>query len=307
MDKFKGMRYLCQIAETGSFSGAARLARVPVSSLSRSIAALESELGAELLKRSTRHVALTEIGRIYLDQCRDILAAVDRAEGQVVSYQSTPSGVLRISALPMYAEVRLQPILDDLQAAYPEIVLDLELSNQVSDLNRDGIDIAIRGGGIPDERVIAQYIDDNTHFLCAAPKYLEQYGTPQTVADLAGHKCLLYRAPRRVLHWQAERKGSWFPVEIKTAMISNGGQILRKALVEGKGLSLLPRWCMEAELSRGEVTLLPFTEKLATTADPTLGVYLLYQRPQYVIPKIKVAVDFLRSRLLPGQQSFPLA
>ena len=171
MDKFKAMRYLCQIVQTGSFSGAARLAGVPVSSLSRSIQALESELGAQLLKRSTRHVATTEIGRIYVDQCQDILIAVDRAEGQVGSYQSSPSGVLRISALPLYAEVSLMPILETLQEAYPDIVIDLDLSNQVADLDRDGIDIAIRGGGIPDGRIIAQYIDDNTHFLCASPAY----------------------------------------------------------------------------------------------------------------------------------------
>ena len=305
MDKFKAMRYLCQIVQTGSFSGAAKLAGVPVSSLSRSIRSLESELGAELLKRSTRHVATTEIGQLYVDQCRDILFAVDRAEGQVGSYQSSPSGVLRISALPLYAEVRLMPILEVLQETYPEIVIDLDLSNQVSDLDRDGIDIAIRGGGVPDGRVIAQYIDDNTHCLCASPQYLEQYGTPQDVADLAGHKCLLYRAPGRVLHWLVEHNGNWLPVDIQTAMISNGGQVLRQATVAGKGLGLFPRWSMEAELSRGDISLVPFEATLATTPDPTMGVYLLYQRPQYVIPKIKVAVDFLRAHLQPGQQSLP--
>ncbi|MBL4826370.1 MAG: LysR family transcriptional regulator, partial [Spongiibacteraceae bacterium] len=209
MDKLKSMRYFCSIDQTGSFSGAARLAKVPVSTLSRSIQALESDLGAELLKRSTRHIALTEIGQIYLEQCKDILAAIDRAEGQVGSYQSTPSGVLRISALPLYAEMRLLPILEALQETYPDIVIDLDLSNQVSDLNRDGIDIAIRGGRVPNQRVIAQRIDDNTPLLCASKAYLTQYGTPRTVADLANHKALLYRAPAGVLYWQVEYKGVW--------------------------------------------------------------------------------------------------
>ena len=303
MDKLKAMQYFCRIDETGSFSAAARLAGVPVSSLSRSIAALESDLGAELLKRSTRHVALTEIGRIYLDQCRDILAAIDRAEGQVGSYQSHPSGVLRISALPMYAEIRLLPILEALQQAYPEIVIDLDLSSQVTDLNRDGIDIAIRGGTIPDERVIAQYVDDNTPLLCASPEYLRQHGVPITVADLASHKGILYRAPGKVLHWQVQRNGDWFPIEIQTAIISNGGRVLLQALLAGKGMGLFPRWCIEEELVRETLSLVPLKETLATTPDSTVGVYLLYQRPQYVIPKVKVAVDFLRAHLLPGQQS----
>ncbi|MGI9292538.1 MAG: LysR family transcriptional regulator [Pseudomonadales bacterium] len=302
MDKLRAMRYFCQIGETGSFSGAARLNNVPVSSLSRGIQALESELGAELLKRSTRHVALTEIGHIYLDHCEGILTAIDRAENVVSSYQSNPSGVLRISALPLYVEVRLLPILEALQDAYPEIVIDLELSNQVTDLNRGGVDIAFRGGAVPDERVIAQYVEDNTPLLCAAPRYLHQHGTPSSVADLANHKAILYRAPKRVLHWQVERKGSWLPVEVQTALISNGGEVIKRALLAGKGLGLLPRWCMQEELARGEVTLVPLQETVSTTANPTIGVYLLYQRPQYVIPKIKVAVDFLRAQLLPAHQ-----
>jgi DNA-binding transcriptional LysR family regulator len=303
MDKLKAMQYLCQIVQTGSFSAAARLAGVPVSSLSRSLKALESELGAELLKRSTRHVATTEIGSIYVEQCQDILNAVGRAESQVGSYQSHPSGVLRISALPLYAQIRLMPILEALQDAYPDIVIDLDLSNRVSDLSRDGVDIAIRGGGIPTGRIVAQYIDDNTHFLCASPGYLEQHGTPRRLEDLAAHKCLLYRAPGRVMHWQVEHGGSWLPVAIQTSMISNDGSLLRQAMVAGKGLGLFPRWCMEAELLRGDLVLVPFDRTLATTADPTMGVYLLYQRPAYVIPKIKVAVDMLRSHLLCGQQS----
>ncbi|MFT5690849.1 MAG: DNA-binding transcriptional LysR family regulator [Oceanicoccus sp.] len=297
MDKLKTMRYFCRIDETGSFSGAARLAAVPVSTLSRSIQALELELGAELLRRSTRHVVLTEIGKIYLDHCKDIIAAIDRAEGQVGSYQSSPSGVLRISALPLYAEVRLLPILEELQASYPDIVIDLDFSNQVADLSRDGIDIAIRGGSIPDERVIAQYIDDNTPLLCASTEYLEKYGVPETVADLSNHKAILYRAPGKVLYWQVEVGGNWSSVEIKTALISNGGRMLQDALLAGKGMGLFPRWCMEDALAKGDIALVPLPGKISTSPSPTTGIYLLYQRPQYVIPKIKVAVDFLRARL----------
>ncbi len=297
MDKLKAMRYFCRIEESGSFSGAARLESVPVSTLSRSIQALELELGAELLKRSTRHLVLTEIGQIYLDQCKDILAAIDRADGQVGSYQSSPSGVLRISALPLYADVRLLPILDELQEAYPEIIIDLDYSNQVTDLSRDGIDIAIRGGRVPDERVIAQYIDDNTPLLCASKQYLKEYGVPQTVADLSKHKALLYRAPGKVLNWLVESEGTWSPVDIQTALISNGGRMLQEALISGKGMALFPRWCMEEALESGNVEIVSLPENISNATNPATGIYLLYQRPQYVIPKIKVAVDFLRARL----------
>ncbi len=297
MDKLNAMRFFCQIAESGSFSAAARKLKVPVSSLSRSLQALESELGAALLKRSTRHVAVTEIGHIYLEQCQAILQNVNRAESLVSDYQSTPSGILRISALPMYADVRLLPALERLQEAYPEIIVDLDLSNQVMDFQRDGFDIVFRGGGIPEDRVIAHYVDNNTPMLCAAPAYLEQHGTPKTVSDLRHHKAVFYRAPHKVMRWLYERDKEWSPVDIDTAIISNGGHIIRQALVSGKGMGLMPGWCMQKELERGELVLVPLQETLSTTVDPSIGIYLLYQHAQYAIPKIKVAVDLFRQQL----------
>jgi len=301
MDKFKAMRYFCHIAETSSFSASARQLKVPVSTLSRSLQALESELGAALLQRSTRHVSLTEIGNIYLQHCESILLAMDRADSQVGGYQSHPSGILRISALPLYAEVRLLPLLEEFQQRYPEIVIDLDLSNQVVDLNRDGIDITFRGGSIPEERVIAHYVDENNSLLCASPDYLKRFGTPETIEDLSRHKAILYRAPGRVLRWQQKQAGNWMPVDIGTALISNGGQVIRQAVVSGKGLCLLPPWCMEEELARGDLVLVPFEPTISGTTVQQMGVYLLYQHAQYVIPKIKVAVDFFRQSLQPTQ------
>ncbi len=298
MDKIKAMQYFSYIGETGSFSAAARVAQVPVSSLSRSIQALESELGAELLKRSTRHVAMTEIGKIYLNQCRDILAAIERADGQVGSYQSSPSGVLRISALPQYAETRLLPILEAFQQQYPEIVFDLELSSQVSDLSRDGVDIAIRGGSAPDGRVIAQKLEDNTHRLCASRTYLERYGTPSCVAELRQHKALLYRAPNQILHWHQQCAGEWLPIEIPTALISNSVRVIQRYLLAAQGMAMLPQWCVEDALATGSLCWVPTDELISVIpAHPATSIYLLYQRPQYVIPKIKVAVDFLKLHL----------
>ena len=277
MDKLNAMRFFCEIAESGSFSAAARKLKVPVSSLSRSLQALESELGAALLKRSTRHVGVTEIGHIYLEHCQSILQSINRAESQVSGYQSIPSGILRISALPMYADVRLLPALDRLQEAYPDIIIDLDLSNQVMDFQRDGIDIAFRGGGIPEDRVIAHYVDNNIPMLCASPGYLSQFGTPKTVSDLRDHKAVLYRAPHKILHWQYERGKEWSSVDINTAIICNGGYIIQQALVSGKGMGLMPRWSMQKELDRGDLVLVPLQETLSTTPDPTIGVYLLYQ------------------------------
>lgn len=298
MNKLKAMYHLCCIAETGSFSAAAKLANAPVSTVSRSIQALESELGAELLKRSTRHVALTEIGKIYLNESKDILAAIDRAEGRVGSYQNAPSGVLRISALPSYAEFRLLPLLQEFQSRYPKIVLDLELSNQATELHRDGADIAIRGGSKPKGRVIAQRLEDNTHRLCASTSYINKFGTPQTIAELSHHRALLYRSPVQVLHWHVKSHGTWERVNINTAQISNSLRVIRQGLLTDQGMAMLPTWSIEEEIADGRLRWVPMQETLSIVAsNPTSSIYMLYQQPQYTIPKIKVAVDYFKQHL----------
>jgi DNA-binding transcriptional LysR family regulator len=298
MDKLKAMYHLCCIAEVGSFSAAAKLANVPVSTVSRSIQALESELGAALLKRSTRHVALTEIGKIYFNESKDILAAINRTEGRVGSYQNAPSGVLRISALPHYAEFRMLPLLEEFQSRYPQIVIDLELSNQAADLHRDGIDIAIRGGTAPDGRIIAQRLEDNTHRLCASTSYLNKFGMPQTIAELSHHRALLYRSPAQVLHWHVESQGTWQRVDISTAQISNSLRVIRQALLTDQGMAMLPSWSIEEEIADGQLCWVPMPEVLSVGAGhPASSIYMLYQQPQYTIPKIKVAVDYFKEHL----------
>lgn len=298
MDKLKAMQYFCAIRTAGSFSAAARKEKVPVSTLSRAIQALEAELGAELVKRSTRHVALTEIGKIYVEQCQSILKAVERAEGQVGSYQSSPSGILRISALPFYAELRIQPLLEQFHSLYPDIILDLDLSNQVSDLSRDGIDIAFRGGSAPDERVIAQWIENNTPRLCASTRYLQQYGEPTTIVELAKHKAILYRATSSILKWHVSFNGEWHPIDIQPSLISSSGSAMLQALLTGQGMAMMPHWSVAKEVAKGKVEFLNFPETLSITAShPKTGIYMLYQKPQYEIPKIKVAVDYFKEKL----------
>ncbi|CAA0111070.1 HTH-type transcriptional regulator DmlR [Zhongshania aliphaticivorans] len=296
MDKLKAMYHLCCIAEVGSFSAAAKLAGVPVSTVSRSIQSLESELGAALLKRSTRHVALTEIGKIYLNECKDILAAIDRVEGRVGSYQNAPSGVLRISALPHYGEFRLLPLLEEFQQRYPKIVIDLELSSYAADLQRDGIDIAIRGGREPDGRVIAQRLEDNTHRLCASQSYINKFGMPHNLSELVRHRAILYRSPAQVLHWHVESQGGWRRIDIDTAQISNSLRVIRQGLLTDQGVAMLPSWSIEDDIADGRLCWIPIQETLSVIADQPVGsVYMLYQQPQYTIPKIKVAVDFFKN------------
>ena len=176
MDQIRALRYFCEVAETGSFTRAAEVFSVPPSSLSRRVAALEQSLGATLLKRSTRSVQLTEIGQLYFRQVKDILSQLEQSDTAVRSYQAKPMGQLRISAMTNFGERLLLPLLDEFKALYPEVILDVSLSDAVSNLGRDEVDIAIRGGYAPNERVQAIRLKDNEFIPVASPDYRTDRG-----------------------------------------------------------------------------------------------------------------------------------
>ena len=146
MDQLRALRYFCKVVETGSFTKAAESFSVPASSLSRRIADLEKSLGANLLKRTTRVVQVTEIGRVYYEQVQDVLAQLASSDESVRAYQASPTGILRISTMVTFGEEILMPLLDEFKHRYPEIILDVSFSDELSTLSRDEVDIAIRGG-----------------------------------------------------------------------------------------------------------------------------------------------------------------
>lgn len=301
MDQLKAMRYFVKVAESGSFTKAAQHFDVPASSLSRRVADLENHLGAVLLKRSTRVVRLTEIGRLYLQQVRDILSRLEATDELVGSYQSKPMGHLKISATVGFGETLLLPLMDEFSSRYPDIVLDIELSDALSTLGRDDVDIAIRGGYVPDERVVAVKLRDNRFILAGAPAYLEREGMPSQPQDLKDHKGLLYRAPVGILPWISLIEGEWQDVSPHKVAVSNAGRWLVDKAIKGDGLLMLPRWALQGTLDSGELLEIPLNPEVAVTRSEKLGIYLLYQQNRYQVPKIRAAVDFLVTRLSVSQ------
>ncbi|OOV86866.1 LysR family transcriptional regulator [Oceanospirillum linum] len=297
MDQLKAMRYFVKVAEAGSFTKAAQHFDVPASSLSRRVADLENHLGAVLLKRSTRVVRLTEIGRLYLQQVRDILSRLEATDELVGSYQSKPMGHLKISATVGFGETLLLPLMDEFSDRYPEIVLDIELSDALSTLGRDDVDIAIRGGYVPDERVVAVKLRDNRFILAGSPAYLEREGMPAHAQDLKEHKGLFYRAPIGILPWISMINDEWQDVSPHKVAVSNAGRWLVDKASKGDGLLMLPRWALQSALDRGALLEIPLNPAVAVTRSEKLGIYLLYAQNRYQVPKVKAAVDFLVTRL----------
>ncbi|WLQ16346.1 LysR substrate-binding domain-containing protein [Hahella aquimaris] len=296
MDKLRAMQYLLKVADTLSFSRAAKSFGVPASSISRRIADLEADLGVELLHRTTRTVRLTEIGVIYVEHVRSGVAQLDDAEEMVSLHSRTPSGTLRISAMPSFSQLLL-PAVIAFNERYPDILLDLHFSDAVVEMGRERIDIAIRSSLLTQERVVARKIHSHNYLLAASPEYLKRNGTPRTLEDLQDHPALLYRGPSSVLKWYGQDADGWYELPISPLMISNDGATLVAMACQHRGLVLLPQWGLEGYVKRGELTPIVLNRPISVRRGTEASLYLMYLHARYQIPKVKLAADFLFEHL----------
>ncbi|MDA9176089.1 LysR substrate-binding domain-containing protein [Alphaproteobacteria bacterium] len=294
MDQLRAISYFIKVAELGSFAEASKALGVPASSVSRRLQDLEAALGVTLLSRTTRVVKLTELGQIYLDRVRPTINDLRHANELVRNQLSAPKGSLRISAITGYGEYMVVPALRRLRQLYPDLIVDLELTDQLIDLANDDVDIAIRVTAAPPERAIARQLNGNRSVLVASPDYLSQHGIPETLDDLQHHQTLLYRGPDRIVYWQAKTAGGWTEIKTQPAFVCNIGKELRAEAAAGHGLALLPSWGVQPQIDAGHLQAVTLNDgKLHLSRNEQTGTYLLYQQPKYRLTKIKVAVDFL--------------
>jgi len=305
MDQLRALKYFVQVVETGSFTKAAEVFSVPASSLSRRVADLEKNLGATLLKRTTRVVSLTEVGQSYYQQVSEIIRSLELSDESVRSYQTTPMGVLNISCTVGFGEQILLPLLDQFTELYPLITLNITLSDELSTLARDQVDIAIRGGYAPDQRVVAIKLMDNDFIAVAAPAYIEKFGQPTEAQQLKQHQGLFFKTPTGPVPWLSEINGQWQDLDVTAHLITNSSDWLIQKALQGKGILLLPRWALAEHLDTGALLELNITPKVVVTQNPNLGLFLLYQKQRYRVPKLKVAIDFLVARIQAMQLDKP--
>lgn len=299
MDRLRAIEYFIKVAELGSFTAAAKAIGVPASSISRRIQDLEAELGTTLLNRTTRSVSLTELGTVYLEQTRPAVKALDHAGDLINDRPNAPSGLLRITANPGYGRLRLMPAIHKLRATYPDLVIDVELTDQTYNLATHEVDIAVRAADTLPERAIARKLADSHTLLVASPAYLKRHGIPRTLADLSDHRSVIYRGPQRLVYWQARTKDGWRELLPTPAFICNVGRELVEEALSGTGLGLFFEWGIRDELANGDLVELPLEDaELSITRNPDAGIYLLYNQPKYRLNKIKTSVDFLVRELV---------
>lgn len=308
MDRLRAIEYFIKVAETGSFTKAARALGVPASSISRRLQDLEGELGTTLLHRTTRRVRLTELGAVYLEQIRPALKALDHAGALITDQPGTPSGSLRITANPGYGRLLLMPAIHKLRAAYPDLMIDVELTDQVYNLANHEVDIAIRATADLPDRAIARKLAGAETTLVASPAYLEKYGTPRVLADLHDHRALMYRGPDRIIAWHAKTANGWQEVPTQPAFVCNVGRELVEVAIAGAGMGLFFGWGVAPELARGDLIAVTLEDaELSISRNPSAGIFLLYNQPKYRLNKIKASVDFLIDELTVERRNAPKA
>ena len=286
------LRVFERVAALRSFSAAARALLLPKSSVSRSIARLESELGTRLLQRTTREVVLTEAGRLLTACCASILANIDEAVHLVGGFASAPQGALRISAGLGFGVHVLSAVLPQFLKRYPGIDISLRLGDRSLDLVGDGIDVAIQMGPLADSQLIASRLGTMERYLCAAPAYLEQRGTPCTIEELRAHDRI--EAPGdsgRPRSWVFFNKaGETVRFEEKPRLSVNDAVTIHRLIVNGGGVGVLSAFICVPDLQQGRlVRLLPEWKM------PALEVSIVFPSGRELSHTVRAFIDFLKN------------
>ena len=293
----ESLKVVALIARHGSLAAAARAGNLDPSSVSRIVASVEDELRIRLFQRTTRRLTVTEEGQAYLARIVPLIEDFDHAIEEARRSRQSPSGTLRLTASTAFAYECIAPNLKGYSELYPEIRLELIATDTNVDILADRVDLAVRLAASPQGDVISTRLSRTRYRVCASPDYLSWYGHPAHPRDLEGLNCLRHLLPDYNNRWLFRRTGeSMFEVPIKGSVTISNPLSLRRAALEGLGPALLADWLITKELAAGTlVDVFPEYECAATTFDT--GAWALYPSRSYLPRKVRVTIDFLRSRL----------
>jgi len=289
MDRLDSMAILVRVAEAGSLTAAAKALRAPLPSVSRKIADLEAHLGAKLLTRSTRRLALTEAGEAYVRASRRILEQVEEAEQAAAGEFQTPRGELVITAPIVMGRLQVVPVLAEFLEAFPEISVRLHLSDRNADLVEAHIDVAIRLGALADSALTARRLGEVRRILCASPAYLARAGSPAAPEDLRGHALIVYDAPGAALPW---RFGGDRVVDARARLTVNGAEAALDAAVAGAGITRILSYQAAEALAQRRLRRV-----LAEFEPAPIPVHLLFDGRGPTPLKLRSFLDFAGPRL----------
>ncbi|WP_414440325.1 LysR family transcriptional regulator [Burkholderia sp. 22PA0106] len=300
MDLLKAMTVFVRVVETGSLTAAAVACDLSPTMIGNHLNALEARLGARLIHRTTRKQQPSAFGQAYYERCIEILGLVGDSERLALDHLAVPRGRLRVTAPVVFSNESLMPVIADYCARYPEVKLEIVVTDSLSDLIDDGFEAAIRIGTLGNPDLVARPLRPYRLVLCASPAYLEAHGAPAAPADLAAHQCLSYAYPPRsewyaaqpewVLHAR-DGESERISVPVDGRLKIDNSEALRRAILRGLGIAMLPEMLVAEDLRAKRLV-----EVLPGFAAPDRALNLLYLRERQTSPKLRSFIDFMVER-----------
>lgn len=290
MDHFKQISSFVEVAQRGSMSAAARAEGVAPAMIGRRIDALEQRLGVKLLQRSTRVLALTQEGQVFLEDCQRILMELQTAEDAISERSLQAKGHLSLSAPAGFGRQHVAPLLPAFLAQHRDLSINLSLNDRVIDLIADGVDVAIRIAALQDSNLVGVKLADNHRVVVAAPAYLARFGTPQTPADLAQHNCLSFSHDASQRGWTFKVDGKLQTVKVNGNLVCNDGAVLHDWALAGQGLAWRSIWEVAEALRQGKLVSV-----LESFQAPGNDIYAVYAQRRHQPLRIRVLLEYLKA------------
>jgi len=288
-EPFNDMAIFARIAEMGSFTAAAQSLGRSKAYVSQRLSSLEQMLGTQLLFRSTRKLSFTEAGKIYLVYCQDITKSAAEAKRSIAALQGQMEGSIRISATNSFGEVLLLEALLNFQQKYPNIHIDLDLSDDIRDLHDSDIDLCVRGGNVTDEQLVAIPLLNWQMYTVATPQYLDKFSTPATPDDLKAHNCIGLEHEMTVAGWPYIIDGQFRRVTVNGDFSVTRNSLIKHITLAGKGLGWMPSYVLDKELRSGDLVRV-----LNDFEPPPFTFYLAYVYQKAMPYRQRRLIDFLK-------------
>jgi DNA-binding transcriptional LysR family regulator len=289
MDRLESMSVFVAVVAAGSFSAASRQLRMPLPTVSRKVAEIESHLNAKLLVRSTRKLVLTEAGQAYVEDCKRILEAVTEAERGASGQYNAPQGELSITAPIVFGRLHVVPVVTEFLRAYARVDARLLLIDRPLNLIEDRLDLAVRVGSLPDSRLVASKVGQIRRVVCASPSYLEERGTPKTPQDLLKHECVTFAGLADAGSWTFRDHEA---VSVRSRLTTSTAEAAIDATLAGIGLTCTLSYQIAESVKAGRLVVV-----LRKFEPAPLPVSLLYVHESRITAKLRAFVDFAAPRL----------
>src|ERR1700740_2226352 len=292
MDRLEGIKIFVRVVESGSFSAVARERGTRQPATSKQVAAIEERLGAQLLMRTSRSLSLTEAGRDFYESAVRLISDLEAAQSRVGSRQASPSGVVRVTAAPGFSRRYVVPKLPSFRARYPNVVVEMLVSERTSNLVEEGIDLAIRNGALADSSLIARKIGEFAVVAVASAEYLERRGEPTRLSDLDGHDGVVFVSQDGPRPWTFASRPGVISYQAAASFRSNDGEEQRAAVLAGLGITQAPYWLFAADISAGTV------RRILRDREPArIPISAVRPASRRQPSKVAVFVDFLAELL----------